>query len=1557
MGMLNNTADTGAAGILAAGGAALSGNPDFIDEYQKRYLADLETIKATQQQNKTLGTIINENIGSPLADLTNQVFDIAQGDSSKIPYAETQSNAAQFLGNLIVPVGAAGAAQATGHLAGSLLEQVGKGAKIGAGFGAITGVGNTPNLKEYAKHVGVSTALGAAIPPAAMGINKGFQAAKGAAKQVSNFAKGTSSRIQAELQQMTQDRIGHSMNEIKAAQDKIIQRQRQPQQVKPVEPTVQTEVTGRVVQGKQVPSQAMNEWIAGMEEHLGQKLTPEQKQQLAVDLEKNLINQNREQRRREFAAQRLRELRSQSEIENMQLKQAAAQQQVERIQQFLKDKPKKLLPSEKQKAIRNKILRAQQFQRKLQEANPPEPVRERPSEAAQAETQQAVQHFATEIQQRQADIQKLVAEREKIKPKITKTNDGSLENAIAERLKEVKISKESWDKVFGKTDNPNIKRTYLRAKKTNLSDKNKQAGTDLDLIAQSLEDNFPGTEPDVIIQKIGDFVNENPTTPNKYYEARAVKEAEQAKGQIDQAIKQSQSEIHQMRSALEEVTPNQVEVPRSQQIISGFLEKQQKNLDRAKNIQRTKINQAARKELGVEDVRTDSLRNEVTRLEAEANDLQTQINQANNALIKEARDFGAEKSNSEDFLKDQGLSYAGYEDGKLKAVSFEAQDTPTKVLNKKFGDAKFTIKVSKDGKPIEISRDPSPVEKAVKDATDGPYNQIDRLFGLTEEPVVVTKDSQKIESVNADLLGHKTPSSKLFRGVKEAIRRWFQPIQNGVDELSQNIGNRLANMEATRLNLPIKLASELADAVGFKYKGEFDIRKFYEHIKKIFPEKTAYVNAAQRPERLTAEQSDFLIKSQDFWKGQRDYLEAGGIDPAELISGLYAPREYIYNEWFKLQDANTQHEIKSTIEKLSAEYHDDDFVMNEFTEKRKFDEVPEDYLNAHHDPADAILLRIKKIAKQKSLQEFFGNKLKKGQGHKELIQQMIKDEKLDGTPDGRELEYLLGRLFDKTPYSDNPLVNFANRLRFWTTLGSVETAAKQPLLGAVRYSARFNLDNMGKGLQMMNDPRMQNYMAGLLGDIEKGDIGTKMKLMDEAATGLFKLANRKEASMGMGAAYHAMVAHSDKIVNGRGNKPFMDYMKRRYGSEEGSKLVQKFAAMKNRKYTGLDLDIMNAVTTYARDRGSLALTKADKTPKALDKGTVVSEAYKLMTYGLKDTNTMVDLTAGEMQRGNTFEGLKNIVTQIAIPLAIQGLVADQILRVGAGAQTAMATQDFGEGYKRGGLARTGHYIEEAFLSIIPFLSRYSLDKLMDPNSVNEVIANTIFKGSGTTTKLIADSIKGTVEGVKSSNAKGAAPDLFGAFNPDLNKSFKNLPPKPIAETYYNLIDPALRGNAASVVLKEQEKLQFEASKTAEGKLQAQIKLENKYKNAGIPVKLAGTAEGASLYEKATNKKYKEHLHASETFSPLEKRRGRELLTEIGSMAPEDMRSYIQSLSSQDEKALLAGVQSQATSAYSRGKISAAMYKRVVDFTREKGFPSTIEKVKREVKKVVKLGSR
>ncbi len=1582
---IDATAQKGAAAI--AGAATRSEDEQFFEAYSR----ELATIQENDKRLNTIKNIVNENVYQPLADLTDSFFTAAEGDRSKIQNANLKENIYQTGGNLIAPLPFGGALSKTASMLGRAVE----GAAVGTGFGIVAG-GQADTLQGYGANIltgtGLGAATGVAAPHVAKAIGHGADFVQSKARQITDYAKGTSARIQQRVQQMTRDQISESMRTIGSSQDRMRAQQNQMR--------AQNEAANSPGQVAQNPEQSnsvrlksgvrmnveehpvVQQSVATLEQKAGRELTAQEKQSVA----ESFVNANVTLRRRQIAAQKLRELRAKSEMETLQVKQVGIEQQMQRIKEYLAENPKPLFPSKKQKVLRANLLRAEQMNARLK-AQESKSVGPNVIPEEQRLVQAAIKENLTpSINQAQADIMTLKAEISKTqealvnpKMKVDKSLDGSLESYIAEKLREKssKLNKKEYESFAGKNDDSKLARRYL----------SKEGGKSPSTLAKELIDaGVTNEEEAVVTQKIVDFMQEHNTNPDSYYIKKAKAQASEDISRLGADLSKRESELAQMKELRDQIeVPKRTEPAPLRQKTLDYISNRTKELERIRAIQQTKIANNIKERLGVDSTDPVSLKSKIEELQLQSEDYKIQQKELETQLAKQALSEAEGIATSEQYLKEQGLSYAGYENGKMKVATFDpnlsktviAANPKTTNYRVKRNGSQFSIEIDADGKPVTVEREATPVEKVWHRSQEGIHTQIDRIFGLTEEGPVVTEadhgsgggkppeNAPKKTGGSDENPPPEDSESRILRTQpskkdQRLIREQMQPIQNAVDEIHQELGNRVAKLEANYINKPTVLLKGLAESVGYETKN-FNPNDFVKHLIRLWGSKAedayTYNHVAQMPERLSVEQREFLAKSQAFWLEHRAGLEAMGIDPAKLIEGLYAPREVDYNKWFDLQDSTTKTEIKDLINSKEDGYYDEDKIMGELTEVRKFNIIPDSEMPAYRSGAEAIVIRIKKIAQQQALQEFFGNRLEKGKGYSSAVNGLLDEFGIQGS-DRRDAQFLLQRLFDKTPYTDNAALNLLNRFRFAVILGAPATAVKQPVLGAIRNSFRFNIENAIKGISTMNDPAFQGHFAGLMNDIQKGDIGSKLQLADMAATGMFRFANQKEAAMGISSAYHAMVNDSHKALNGKASKSFSEYMKRRYGADPAAMdaLIVKLAAQKGRKYAGFDLDVLNAVTTYARDRGSLALSKADKTAAALDPRNMVNrEAYKLLTYNMKDTNTLIDMTAGEMKRGNWGTGMINIVTQVALLTALNGLATDQILRVGSGTQTAAQGHSFSEGYERGGIARTVGQVQNAALGLIPFLSTYSVEKLLDPQTVGETIANAVFKGLGTTSKLVVDSVKATVESVKASNKEGAFPDLSGALNPELNPSFKNLPPRILAETAYNIIDPLVRGDKAQVVLKEQEKLQYEASQTEEAKAKKLEDDKKKYRHAGVPQELAGTKKGAVLYEKATNKGYKAYSTASRSFTPEDYKLGMQVTRELNQQPLGERKAYFDSLPSVEQKAYMAATWKRAQQDYVNGKIDVRLLKQIEKMSKDYSFPTTIEKAKRAVKKLINNG--
>jgi hypothetical protein len=1526
-----------------------------FDAWQQQFNSEMAELQEVYASNAKLGGFIQKNINQPIADVTDNIFDWAEGDRDKIRNAEFKEGAAQFVGDILAPIlPLKGADKALGGFldAPTLAGKIKKGAGFGAGMGAVVGVGNAENPQEFLTQVGAGTLIGGFAPVGVKALDtlakKAPQVAAGVKSNASKMVehgKQTVNRIQQKMQQMTQDKRMAQMKKMSQSRAKDIQAKRAAKMQQEAPQQMDT-------QG--LPKQVIEEGIAKIEQQTGKQLTPEQRNNFIKTTKQQAVMQNQMLRRRELANQRIREMKAQSEVQAVELQKQGVETQIQRIKDFLIERPKKLLPTEKQLAIRRKLLRARKVKDNIDQRFKDQGIENvdqhfRPANEEMAQYIDLEQtSFKPEFEAINSRIRDLENQKSKLRMKVKRTPDGSLESQIADALQGRRIDQASYK---GYADlEPQVARNFTT----------KKDGVALDELAKILEDTI---NPDItadaseqlsLAEEVINFTKKY-KSPKDYYRQKGQAEYDLKVNEIGEDLARERASLDELKKALKLAKPESVTEPRGRQAVKRFIADKEKALAKAEKIQRTKFNKQARKDLGVDDVRPDSLKLEIERLQAEADGYQKQYDELMGKIETEAQDFSEKAINSEEFYKDQGMAYAGYKDGKLKVANFEgevANVNPARRRVVKKNGKTFEVEVDADGKTRSISRESTPAEEALLKAEEGVHRQIDRIFGLSEDPPMVTEQNVALNKTK-EVIDTFSPGGKWAGKFNSWVRAAFMPIQNVVDELAPNIGLKLADLEANIVNRPYVYLNELADMVGFQYKGKFDPNDFHKYMQRMLGDKKSYLNASQTPEALSSEQIDFLTKAQPFFLKYKDLLESSGLEMVKNVEGLYAPRNVHYDKWYARQTTAKQNAIKDAVKARSDDYYDSDMILDDFAKERVVDVVTDDLVDLYYDPADSVLIQLKKLAKQQSQIEFFGEQLKQGSGHRKLIQKMVDAEGL-AADDAYDVKAALERLFDKTPYSDNPIINAVNKLRFSVMLGGSATAAKQPVLGSIRYTLRFGLDNFAKGLVEANDPALNAHFASIIGDVEKASLEAKIGIWDTLSTGLFRAANRKEASMGMQSTFKWLKAHSKKVVQGKRSKSFTDYMVNRYGEERANHLIQKFGTLADDSSKSLDLETLNTVFTAARDRGSLAMTKADKAGYAIDKNMpVTNEFYKLLTYGLKDTNTLVDLTAGQLKRGNTVEGMKNIITQVGALMTLSGLATDQILRIGSGARTYAANQDFAEGYfgederSLGGVVfsnQAAEEIQDMYMTLLPMISRYGMDKLLDPNTQAEAIFNMVFKGLGSTGKVLTNSAIAIKEGVEKDGLKG----VLDVFNPDANKSLKHLPPKVLSEIGYNIVDPAIRGDESAAVHDSVKRAKWKEQNTEEAKLSRKMDQEVEMNKRGIDPKYAGTVKGKTMLARAKDSNYQDRLKAKRQFSSEEYVRGESLRHKINSLPLEERRRAFRNLDYQDKRAYFGDMKKQAMDAYIEERITETEFNEILEFVESNAFGGLWDRVKSEI---------
>jgi hypothetical protein len=470
--------------------------------------------------------------------------------------------------------------------------------------------------------------------------------------------------------------------------------------------------------------------------------------------------------------------------------------------------------------------------------------------------------------------------------------------------------------------------------------------------------------------------------------------------------------------------------------------------------------------------------------------------------------------------------------------------------------------------------------------------------------------------------------------------------------------------------------------------------------------------------------------------------------------------------------------------------------------------------------------------------------------------------KIEDPIDREDAKQLIFRLFETPATTTDPLwksIGYtANKLRYATMLGGVGTAATQ-LTALPRYGVLFGVKNMLQGFLSVGRKDLPIGISSIINDAYEGSTAGKLNALDKVfstlSTGLFNAANKLEAKLGLSTAFTWLSNGAKK-----GNADVTSYLKERYG-DRADGLIAKLKDYSNKPNKSFDAEIFELAFTAARDRGGVALAKADKTFKSLDPTSPLTrELYTLQTWAIKNANTVADLTIGQFKKGNTGKAIGNTLALVAVSPLLQAAFQTGIESAGTLIGKAAAGDDVNLEMDALAQDRFKNNIARSYAGLVPMAGSPVLLSQIVEGEWESAIANYFVKGLGSMARITMNTGKamgsGFTQGMRESKGNVGAGFLqagLAAFDVDANKSFTKLPPRPITEAYYSIVDPMRRGANSRVVKDYAGNLERIYNEKPEVKLERQITQAERQLKAGVPESLVGTSKGQRLYEDATNK--------------------------------------------------------------------------------------------------------
>jgi hypothetical protein len=523
-------------------------------------------------------------------------------------------------------------------------------------------------------------------------------------------------------------------------------------------------------------------------------------------------------------------------------------------------------------------------------------------------------------------------------------------------------------------------------------------------------------------------------------------------------------------------------------------------------------------------------------------------------------------------------------------------------------------------------------------------------------------------------------------------------------------------------------------------------------------------------EKLPPEAVAIIKKAQPIFERVSQELESLGLPPLPKVEGLYWPNRYDPNKLPKnLRKSGFEKaaDEANSLESLKIGEGDGlgwDNVVEQLTKARSYkigDKVPADVLKALETPSKSLDRFVKQVTKQAAEGEFFG-KIEKGTPYSKLIKAKVDS----GSLSADEKEMAQRALYDyfssekiknPTEQAVGDVVGTIQRLILLGKLSvtSLRQAIMTPVMAGSRYGLKGILDTFGGKRIKMGAVDAEIYGNAL------NDRKSFLSLVEKMLNPGFEITQRVETYRGNlePAAGFLTREAARALKTGKPRGMFKTFLERMYPEEAGRDFAIRRLAHYAKNNKKLDLLSLEDTITFARMKGT-ALSRGDKVRFA-QKGTMGKGFYNILTWTIKNSNTVADSTIGELSRGNVDSGLKNILGNVLLYGGV-GAATEQFINAFHGRGSNDPMKDYINEYK-----------ELAFELMMPLYNKASMDKIANPENWDDAFFDQVFKGARPAAKLAGDISKPLASG-----------DIAGIFDPEVNPSLRLLPSGHIGELKY-----------------------------------------------------------------------------------------------------------------------------------------------------------------------------
>lgn len=634
---------------------------------------------------------------------------------------------------------------------------------------------------------------------------------------------------------------------------------------------------------------------------------------------------------------------------------------------------------------------------------------------------------------------------------------------------------------------------------------------------------------------------------------------------------------------------------------------------------------------------------------------------------------------------------------------------------------------------------------------------------------------------NPEIIIEAIDNSPLFEGItnytarKGLTQTVVTPIQNKIDAISNRLGRQLSEFKVNYLRAPKKVFQEINSGLE-----ENAVKYNYDNATIIKGPTNQKNSAVYNFEEgaLTPEFKELVLKQQaPLLKYYNDLIEMG-VKMPDLVDGVYIPRKVkdvkgLLN-YLSKKDNEIRLAYENTIAKGKGQLDlGDDVLIGSLLKSRSVDKMTPEMAEFYHSPYDSMKLKTGEIGKQTAIGKFFDNNLKGDVV--DLVTQKVQSVGDFKSPESILIaQENLQQMF--LPFRNNDLMMSVKKMQSFVTLGGWATAVRQSAQAPTRYANRFDPISTLKGLISVSGSPLNNKAIGLemLNDIEFSNNNVLQVLDKYLMLPAFHATNNFELNLGLNTSYHWLVDQSAKALrSGKVSGNFKTFLQRRYTPEKSNMIIQKLGSLKGKKLEGLDSDVVDASFQAAIDRGGLVLSKADKVGASQDVGGLAGWLYNLRSWQLKNANVISDSVLGEAKRGNVGTAARNLAYYTFVETMGSAFVEAFVIKEGLQGigQTA---SDFGK-----------EWAEITKETSVPLYNSYLIDQVSDPQNLGEVLGTGLIPGAATSLRLVEDTAQLASEG-----------DIAGIFDPNINQSFKYMPPRLISEPLYYGSEEAGRDRAS-----------------------------------------------------------------------------------------------------------------------------------------------------------------